>query len=72
MHLAPNHKRGLCVRSDAMLSPLQGSGIRGAYDSSGSVARQGQHRWPAAKLPSLAAQLHKQGSQGDVCGVTPT
>ena len=47
---------------------LQGKGLDDAF---GSIARRGKRRWLAEKLSSLAPQLHKQASRGDIAGITP-
>jgi len=40
-------------------------------DFFGSIARRGDRSWLAAKLSSLAPQLHNQDSRGDIAGITP-
>lgn len=48
-----------------------GADLDDGYGSNGSIARRDQRRWLAAELSSLAPQLHKQASLGDIAGITP-
>jgi hypothetical protein len=50
---------------------LRGAEFKAAYVADGSIARRGDRSWLAAKLSSLAPQLHNQDSRGDIAGITP-